>query len=86
MTQAIVDRIAIGRAAPETEALTEATGHLVVEGEAAKAGRSGSGPRIANPDRASGSDMPARTAEERLSTASGQTSANSRCRRRARPA
>ena len=29
--------------------------------------------------------MPARTAEARLSTASGQTSANSRCRRRARP-
>ena len=33
---------------------------------------------------ASGRDMPARTADTRLSTASGQTSASSRCRRRAR--
>ena len=41
-----------------------------------------SGSRMAS---ASGNDMPARTADARLSTASGHTSANSRCRRRARP-
>jgi hypothetical protein len=50
------------------------------------AGRSGSGPRVPRPASASGNDLPARTALARLSTASGHTSANSRCRLWPRPA
>lgn len=68
------------------QAVAEPPGHLIVEGELVE--------RLAQGLRAAGAQsgqrirqgQSARTAEARLSTASGHTSASSRWRRRARPA